>query len=410
MISWIRLQNMLGYGETYALAPLIEEFGSPEAILEAPETDLALFGVTNAQLRRRNSMSETKAKEIILKCQKEGIEIIPYLSEHYPLNLEKTETPPAVLYAIGNLHCLNNSVNIAVVGTRKISEYGKKAAFSLAARLSLGNAVIVSGGAVGGDTFAHLGALAVSGKTINVTGGGVSSAYLKSNKKLREDIVKFGGVLISEFMPDYMPRGKFSFLIRNRLISGLSDALVVIEAPAKSGTLLSAAAALEQGRDVYAMPGTPDNPQYEGTNRLISDGARPILSPQDILNDYQYKYNNIDINGVQRISSDGLSEIYRKTFEKKDPEKKQKKEEFKQKQDKKAEKLVEKRERQDEKIMESLSEEALKVYNAIGEGEIPFDIIVERSGLKTPIVLKALTKLEIKGIISALPGSRYRLK
>ncbi len=410
MISWIRLQNMLGYGETYSLSALIEEFGSPDAVLSASDGELSLFGVTNAQLRRRNSMTPEKAQEIILKCEKDGVKIVPYLSEYYPYKLERTETPPVVLYAIGNLNCLNNNVSVAVIGTRKITDYGKRAAFSLAARLALGNSVIVSGGAKGGDSFAHLGALSVSGKTINVTAGGVSSGYLKTNKKLREDIVKFGGVLVSEFLPDYIPRGKYSFAVRNRLISGLSDALVVVEAPQKSGTLLTASSALEQGRDVYAMPGAPDLPQYEGTNRLIYEGARPIISPEEILLDYIAEYNNIDIEGVKRISAEGLLEIYHRCISEEDPKEKQKKDNFKKKQDNKAKKLVEEREKKDEKVIASLSEEALKVYESIGEGETPFDDIVEKSGFKTTIVLKALTKLEIKGLITALPGSRYRLK
>jgi len=403
---------MLGYGNTNPLHSLLSAFGSPSEILKASDEALARFGLTPAQIKRKGAMEEERAQKIIKLCEKENVKILSFYSVQYPDKLRFIENPPVVLYALGNVACLNSHATIAIIGTRKISEYGKRAAFSLSARLSLGNAVIVSGGAKGGDEFAHLGALSVSGKTVNVTGGGVLSDYLKANKPLRESIIKFGGVLVSEFEPTYTPRGKFSFGIRNRLISGLSDALVVIEAPQRSGTTITANAALEQGREVFAMPGAPDNPNCVGTNRLIADGARPILSPEDILSTYASKYR-VDIAGMSRVTSKGLKELYTKVVADKKPENNKEIKRRTQKKEKLSEKAIlmsEKREANRNALLDSLSEDVRKVYDAIGEGESLADEIVERSGLEPSKVLKALTKLEIKKLITALPGSRYRLR
>ena len=215
MKSYIKLQNMLGFGDTHLLSALLEKFKSPAGILSASDEELLACGLKKSQVKRKNSMSDKEAEKIINKCQKNNVWIIPYGHKNFPKKLMNIETPPVVIYGIGEIFDFDKNLSLALVGTRKISEFGKRAAFSLSARLSLANSIIISGGAIGCDSFAHLGALAAGGKTVAVTGGGVLSPYLKANKKLRDDIIKYGGALISEFTPDYVPRFKNSFQIRN---------------------------------------------------------------------------------------------------------------------------------------------------------------------------------------------------
>lgn len=425
MVYWISLQNMLGYGNTSALRTLLYRFGSPKEILEASDEELSNCGVTKAQLKRRGELSPKAIEKIIMTTQKENISVLPFDSPLYPNKLRNINEPPVVLYVIGDERILNDSLSIGVIGTRRITEYGKRAAFSLSARLALGGAVIVSGGAVGGDTFAHLGALAVSGKTVCVTGGGASSKYLKVNSKLRDSIVASGGALVSEFSPHFTPRAN-SFHVRNRIISGLSDAVAVIEAPISSGVMITAGTAAEQGREVYAMPGAPERKEFEGTNKLISFGARPIISPKDILSDYEGKYKTVSIDNISVIDSETLGKLYKSATDiyeaKPSKDKRYSKNKTAPKRSiigakekkfetvSKGNETAPKKDVSPRRDISGLSEECVKVYNALTNEPCLSDDIIEKTSLNTATVLKALTLLEIKGLVSAFPGSRYSLK
>lgn len=212
------------------------------------------------------------------------IKEINFSSDKYPKQLREIYNPPKRIYAIGNIEILNK-VGIAIVGSRKATEYGKKVAFRLSKDLSERDIVIISGLAKGIDSYAHIGSLNVqNGKTIAVLGSGIKVIYPKENIELARQIVRKGGCIISEYSPDDTPN-KSNFPERNRIISGLSKGVVIVEASEKSGALITADFALEQGREVFAVPGNIYSTTSVGTNKLIQQGAKLVMCVEDILSE-----------------------------------------------------------------------------------------------------------------------------
>ena len=202
-------------------------------------------------------------------------------NEKYPEILKKIYDPPKFLYAIGNLEILNN-LGVAIVGCREATEYGKKAATYFSYNLAKQDVSIISGLAKGIDSWAHIGALKANGKTIAVVGNGLDIIYPKENEKLAKEIIKRGGVIISEYPLGTKPE-KEHFPARNRIISGLSNAVLVVEAKEQSGSLITADFAMEQGKEVYVVPGNINSINSVGTNNLIKDGAIPVTKFSDII-------------------------------------------------------------------------------------------------------------------------------
>lgn len=239
-------------------------------------------------LRSKLNISKVASEKIINKrknIDKDLIEIkefnvITFLDEEYPESLKYIEDNPLVLYYKGNIDLLKAD-SIGIVGTRKATTYGRYVCEKITSELVNNNLVVVSGLASGIDTIAHRKALEVNGKTIAVLGCGITICYPKRNEKLYEDI-ESKGLILSEFPPTTAPLA-YNFPQRNRIISGLSKAIVVVEAKEKSGSLITARYAAEQGRDVFAVPGNVNSLYSRGTNRLIRDGAIPLLEINDIL-------------------------------------------------------------------------------------------------------------------------------
>lgn len=202
-------------------------------------------------------------------------------NEKYPILLKQIYDPPKCLYVMGNIEILNNP-SIAIVGCREATEYGKKAATYFSYNLAKQNVTIVSGLARGIDSYSHIGALKANGKTIAVIGSGLDIIYPKENEQLAKKIVEQGGTIISEYPLGIRPQ-KEHFPARNRIISGISQATLVIEAKEKSGSLITADFAMEQGKDVYSVPGNINSKNSVGTNNLIKDGAIPVSKFSDIL-------------------------------------------------------------------------------------------------------------------------------
>lgn len=202
-------------------------------------------------------------------------------NEKYPILLKQIYDPPKCLYVMGNIEILNNP-SIAIVGCREATEYGKKAATYFSYNLAKQNVTIVSGLARGIDSYSHIGALKANGKTIAVIGSGLDIIYPKENEQLAKKIVEQGGAIISEYPLGTRPQ-KEHFPARNRIISGISQATLVIEAKEKSGSLITADFAMEQGKDVYSVPGNINSKNSVGTNNLIKDGAIPVSKFSDIL-------------------------------------------------------------------------------------------------------------------------------
>lgn len=203
-------------------------------------------------------------------------------SRFYPERLKNIDCPPKQLYCLGNIELLNYQTTLGMIGSRNCSAYGEKAAKDFAFHLAQNEVCIVSGLAKGIDAFSHIGALNANGKTIAVLGSGFDNIYPKENEKLFQEIIKKEGLVISEYPLETKPL-KYHFPARNRIISGLSDSVLVVEARKNSGTNITVDFALDQGKDVFVIPGNIYSKTSDGTNFLITEGAIPVLSYRDIL-------------------------------------------------------------------------------------------------------------------------------
>lgn len=209
------------------------------------------------------------------------MKIIYQAQKEYPEKLNNIFAPPAKLYLVGDEQILNKPA-IAIIGCRDASDYGKKVAFNFAYELAKKGIVIISGLARGIDTYAHLGAVKANGKTIAVLGSGLKHIYPAENKQLCNEIVQKGGTIVTEYEPHVKPLGT-NFPTRNRIISGLSNGVLVVEAKQKSGTLITVDYALEQGKNVFVVPGNITSIKSHGTNELIKQGAKPVTNINEIL-------------------------------------------------------------------------------------------------------------------------------
>ena len=242
------------------------------------------------------------AEKEIENAEKEGIELITINSPKYPRKLRDVKDSPLVLYMRGNI--IEDDENaISIVGSRKCSSYGRMIAEAFSNEIALAGITVVSGLAEGVDTLSHRGALAASGRTIAVLGSGIDHIYPSSNKILAEKIIK-SGALLSEFPLGTAPH-KYNFPFRNRIISGLSIATLVVEAAEHSGSLITARLAAEQGKDVFVVPGNITSDKSKGANQLIQDGAIPVICVKDILTYIGYK-KKINTKNGKRLSDEEI--------------------------------------------------------------------------------------------------------
>lgn len=281
---WLALSLVKGLGYRHLLR-LVQAFGSPKAAWEAPPSLLDDIEATptlkEALLSARRTIDIAKE---LARVEAAHAYLITLDDPHYPTNLKMIDAPPPVLYVRGELRA-EDALAVTIVGTRSASSYGREATFRLARELAMQGVTIISGLAYGIDSAAHHGALAGSGRTIAVFGCGIDRIYPPGNANLAEEILnKRAGAWITEFPIGTPPSGG-NFPRRNRTLAALSRAVLVTEAPEGSGALLTADAALEQGRDVFALPSNILNRSGAGTNHLIQDGARLITSVEDILDE-----------------------------------------------------------------------------------------------------------------------------
>ena len=217
--------------------------------------------------------------------QKYNIDIVGIEDKEYPSLLKEIDNPPICIYIIGRKDILNEA-NIAIVGSRDATEYGKYVAKDFAHKLCCNGFNVVSGLARGIDSYAHIGAINAKGKTIAVLGNGLDTIFPKENKKIAEEIINLGGCIISEYPLGTKPLRE-NFPARNRIISGLCNGVLVVEAKPKSGTMITVDFALEQGRDVFVIPGNIDSVNSIGTNELIRQGAKLVTNPEEIIEEYK---------------------------------------------------------------------------------------------------------------------------
>ena len=285
---WVWLSELKGLRNQTRLA-LLRRFGDPESIFYADADELLLTdGVERSQLKLLENHDLAPADRILADCQRLDIRLLTLSDAAYPGRLKNIYDPPALLYCKGRLPLLDDLLCVAVVGTRDCTPYGVACAEKLGFGLASGGAAVVSGLAKGIDAAAIRGALRAGGVTVGVVGNGLDVYYPHESRYLYEDVAS-AGILLSEYPPGTEPASGH-FPVRNRIISGLSLAALVEEAPEKSGALITAATALEQGRDVFAVPGPIDAPASVGCNCLIRDGAGLVSDASDILREYEGRF------------------------------------------------------------------------------------------------------------------------
>ena len=285
---WLWLSGKYRNGRT--VNRLLEEFGSPEAVFRAGGKTLEKIEWLHPEDREKlldKDLSETE--EIRAVSDRKGIRILCYSDPDYPAPLRVIPDPPLVLYAVGKIPDFATILPIAVVGTRNASFYGRNVAENLGNRLSAAGAYVITGMASGIDASASRGALKAGNQNAVILGTAIDKPYPQSSRDIY-DALRTEGLILSEYAPGEKSHPG-NFPERNRIISGLSRGVVVVEAPKKSGALITARLALEQGRDVFAVPGNIDVPSFEGSNRLLADGeAKAILNVRDVLSEYEWQF------------------------------------------------------------------------------------------------------------------------
>lgn len=286
---WLWLAELPGLNNQARLA-LLRHFGSPEDIFYAEEAELSL--VEDLSEAQRAAVLEDHnlgpANYILADCQRLGQRILTIQDAEYPKRLYNIYDPPCLLYVRGRLPAFDEEAAIAVVGTRKCTPYGIACAEKLGYGVAACGGLVVTGLAKGIDSAAARGALRAGGRVVGVTGNGLDVPYPYESRHLYEDVAA-AGVLISEYPPGTEPDGHH-FPVRNRIMSGLSVAALVVEAPARSGALITAHLALDQGREVFAVPGPIDAPASAGCIRLMQEGAYPVADAWDILGQYEGRF------------------------------------------------------------------------------------------------------------------------
>jgi DNA processing protein len=370
------LQQALGAGSSKPVR-ILSNYGSVKDFYLAGKESWLLEGYfTRKEIYKLSSYSAADAQLLVSYCEDIGQNILTPESEEYPGQLTQIPNPPCALYVKGELPDFSSCLSVSIVGTRKATEAGKTAARSFAFGLAKQGVIVVSGGALGIDTAAHSGALQAGGKTVCVLGCGIDANYLMANAPLREAIAA-KGALLSEYPPSTQAMGS-NFPIRNRIISGLSAGTLVVEAAAKSGSLITADCALDQGKDVFAVPSGIYNPVGKGVNSLIKSGAKPVSSVNDILEEYTEQYPgkfNLDDTQINVIIKGSNTETAPAP----------------------------------EASLEGLSDDAKRLFPFMTDEPEHVSKLCKLSGLRIAQALSAVTELEIAGKVKSYPGSRYSI-
>src|SRR5438105_4094856 len=352
--------NMLPTVGPVRLRKLLEVFGTPERVLTAKRRELrAVVGIGGEvadQIAAWESTVDLPAE--LNRIRDFGATVITQESPPYPRSLREIHAPPIVLYVWGELQERDNHA-IGIIGARRTTHYGMESAKKLAYQIAYSGLTVVSGLARGIDTAAHQGAVAAKGRTIAVIGSGLSRLYPPENRALAEKIRNGNGAIVSEFSMEIEP-DRQTFPMRNRIISGWSHGILIVEAGLNSGALITASQALEQGRSVYAVPGHINAPSAFGSNRLIQQGAKLVMDASDILDDLQ----------ILLPETKPLPDAAART-------------------------------------LPALSDEERRIYDAIESTETAIDDIGRKCQLPSATVSSALLRLELKRLVKQLPGKYF---
>ncbi len=359
----LNLLNGIGYAKVKSL---LERFGSADNIFTQSQSSLTTANGIGSKLAEQiagwqNFVNLEQELEFAVKG---GVKIITLADSDYPEILKEIYDPPLCLYVRGILPEFDNKA-IAVVGSRRVSNYGRKMARYLSESLGYAHWTVVSGLAYGVDAIAHQACLDAHGITIAVLGSGLARIHPQDHIPLARDIIRQGGAVISEFPMDF-PASRQSFPRRNRIVSGLCRSTLVIEAGLKSGALITANCALEQGRSVFAVPGQADNPQAKGCNKLIRDGAVLTEDIEDIINEFEFQpdlFDNSEASITAKASID----------------------------------------------LDKLNDNERKVVEALQTDSLSLDELAKITTIDAGTLMSLMMKLEIEQIVSQLPGKIYSL-
>ncbi len=416
LVHWIWLAHRPGVNDRTKLA-LLRHFSDPEEIFYADSNAFDHLEDLSPEVREAlQDKNLTPSEEILDFCGREHIRLLTIQDAAYPKRLKNIPDPPILLYYKGRLPDFEGMPVISVVGTRKASAYGLTVAKRMGYQIAKCGGLVVSGMAAGIDGFAMSGALTAGENVVGVLGCGADVVYPPSNRSLFLDTERYGCIL-SEFPPGTPPYG-WNFPKRNRIISGLANGVLVIEAPEKSGALITAQQALEQGRDVFVVPGNIDIPTFVGSNRLMRDGAIPVSSGWDVVSEYEALYpGKVCHDETPARQTAYPDEVLRVAEEAKVPEPAPKSRAVRKKKAEKGEpdkktidKALEAPYSDVNKARPKLTAQEQSIVDTLKEGERLVDDVIAETGLTTGKLLAALTMLELKGILRRLPGKRIGLK
>lgn len=351
---WLGFSLVKGIGSAKTEA-LLDYFGSASAAWNASETDLVRLGFDQRAIRNfQRAQRELDLENELARVEKEGVSLLTWVDDAYPAYLREIHSAPPVLYKKGELETFDQWA-VAVVGTRRATSYGKQVARELVTGLVKQNVTIVSGLARGIDAVAHQTAIDCNGRTIAVLGSGLDAIYPAENRRLAHQIAQGHGVVFSEYGMGVQPEAK-NFPPRNRIISGLSLGVVVVEAGERSGALITSNFALEHNREVFAVPGSIKSPSSRGPNRLIQQGAKLVTKVEDILEEL-----NLSVAVAQTAVQMALPE----------------------------------------------SAEEMKLYEHLADEPFDIDALCRRTNLPINVVSSTLTLMELKGMVHRIDKTHF---
>lgn len=391
LVHWIWLARLEGISLRQKVQ-LLQRFSDAEELYFTEEAEDLSTEILSA-LRNKDL---TDAEKILRICARKYISILTYADEAYPRRLRNIPDPPVILYYRGTLPDWESLPVICVVGTRKATPYGISAAKKLSREIAACGGLVVSGCAKGIDSSAMYGAMEAGANTVGVLGNGVDVVYPRSSRELYEQVVSTG-CLISEYEPGSRPEG-WHFPQRNRIMSGIANGTLIVEAPDPSGALITARRALEQGRDVFAVPGNIDAPTCVGSNALLQEGAVPVLSGWDVMKEYAAHYPNVANRKVplqQEVRRETVAFVAQPAAmaDKKDIDK----------QPVNSYSGI-------ENSLDRLTEEEKHILACLTREPTPVDDVIAASGLPSGRALSLLTKLALLGLIRNHPGRLVSLK
>lgn len=415
LIHWIWLATRPGLSDRQKVE-ILNVFRDPEDVYFGEKSAYsALEGLREEAVTALADKNLTQAQNILDQCVEKEIQICTFHDAAYPARLKNIADPPLVLYYKGHLGALDSAPVIGVVGTRKASVYGLTVASRMGYQIAKCGGIVVSGLALGIDGNAMKGAMTAGGSVVGVLGCGIDVVYPPTHRSLYSDTERCG-CLISEFPPETPPIS-WNFPKRNRIISGISNGVLVVEAPQKSGALITARQALEQGRDVFVVPGNIDVATFEGSNHLLREGAIAVSSGWDVVSEYEALYPgkvSRDQTPVQLTGSEKIQMAVEEESAAQVAQQSMKPARISAFGAKKTKKMIDNGEDapySDQKDpLKSLNEEEKKLLEPLKNGECLVDQLIAESGLPTGKVLSMLTLLQIRGVIKLLPGKRVALK